>query len=88
MTPWQLRQCAEESVEDAFDRHDSNAWFMYHVAALFRVKKLPDLKLFLAKRGQKTDGDKKATSGINEEAIMAWLQSADAANKEKRKKEQ
>ena len=63
------------------------AWFMWHLAALFRHggKKLPDIALFMTKANKTKDGNKKPVAGINEDAIMAWLVASQNKNKEKEK---
>lgn len=85
MLPWQLKTCIDAAADARLDKHDHFAWFMWHMAALFRFggKKLPDLSTFMSKRNP---DDKKAVAGVNEDAIMAWLVSAKNKHQEKAKK--
>lgn len=87
ITPWQLRKCVEASGAERADRHDHMAWFMWHLAAMFRHggKKLPDMALFMTKNHKTKDGKKKPVDGINEDAIMAWLVAAKNKSIEKEK---
>jgi hypothetical protein len=73
--------------DERADRHDHMAWFMWHLAALFRHggKKLPDIALFMTKANKPKDGNKKPVDGINEDAIMAWLVASQMKTKEKEK---
>lgn len=90
MTPWQLSACEQAHIEEKNDSHNRFAWFMWHCAALFRYKgkKIPDIDLFMIKdKGDSSKGGgKKPVSGVNEDAIMAWLTAAKAAHHAKKDK--
>ena len=79
MTPWQLKTCAQVSADKETESHDKFAWFMWHLAALFRAKKMPDIKVFLSNDLK----NKKPVEAVNEDAILAWLMTCKENHKAK-----
>lgn len=65
MTPWQFKCCIEVARDKVESDHDKKVWFMWHGAALQRMKKLPAIKTLFFK--------KKTVTGVDEAAIIGRL---------------
>ena len=66
MTPCQFYTIFKTFSKTKEEEHDHSAWIMWHGALLPKLKKMPELKIFLS-------SDKKQVKRIDEVAIMARL---------------
>lgn len=66
MTPFQFKCCVEAYADAQISKHNQKVWFMWHGAALARVKEMPSIKKFFT-------SDKKQVKHIDETAIIARM---------------